>query len=207
MIGAQKAYDLSLSARVDLVSKDARYSIDMPCVLYFNTSCPRVTVIIYGYDAPLRIEPGRYSLGLKIYWTEAEGSGKVRLSISTRAYNASIIHLGHTAPQDTTNWITAEGSTRSYTLLLNKVETSTKDSGYGEFMAYACIFAPPQEGDKIFKFEITSLDTGKIEYHLEMPVEKKNATYSATLLIKAVPVKYRLNIIQPVELSLDLIVK
>ncbi|MCS7135772.1 MAG: hypothetical protein RMJ14_03350 [Nitrososphaerota archaeon] len=198
---------LSLSIRGDLVSKNANYSIYMPCVLYFNTSCARVTVIIPGYDVLLRIEPGRYSLRLEAYWTEAKDSGRVRLSISTKAYNAAIIHLGYESPQDTSYWITAEGSTRSYAMLVDKVETSAGDSGYGEFTTYIWVFAPLQEENKIFKFNIISLETGKVEHHLEIPVEKKNSTYSSMLLIKATPGKYRLSVLQPVKLSVDLTVK
>lgn len=198
---------LSLSVRVDLVSKDTKYGINMPCVLYFNASCARVTVIIPGYDVPLRIEPGRYSLRLEVYWAEAKDSGRVRLSICTKAYGACIINLRGISPQNTTHWITAEGSTRSYALLVDKLETSAGDSGYGEFTAYVWVFAPFQEENKIFKFEITSLESGKIEHHLEIPVEKKNATYSVMLLIKAAPGNYRLSILQPVKLSVDLKVR
>ncbi|MCL7394390.1 MAG: hypothetical protein LZ169_06175 [Thaumarchaeota archaeon] len=53
---------ISLSGRVLLVSDNNSYTIDMPCILRLNVSCPRITAIIPGYDAPLRIEPGRYLL-------------------------------------------------------------------------------------------------------------------------------------------------
>ncbi|MEM1666578.1 MAG: hypothetical protein QXW12_04475 [Nitrososphaerota archaeon] len=205
--GVEGLKSISLNIRADLVSKNANYSINMPCILFFNASCARIMVIIPGYDVPLRREPGRYSLRLKAYWAEAEGSGSIRLSISTRAYGACIIYLGGISPQNTTHWITAEGSTRSYALLVNTLETSAEGSGYGEFMVYAWVFAPLQEESKIFKFKITSLETGRTEHYLEIPVEKKNATYSAMLLIKAAPGNYRLSIIQPVELSVDLKVK
>lgn len=198
---------LSLSAKVHLVSKGANYSINMPCILCFNASCTRVTVIIPGYDVPLRIEPGNYSLRLEVYWFEAKHSGKVRLSISMRAYNASIISLGYEIPKNTTNWIMAEGSTRSYALLVDKTETLAEVSGYGEFIAYVWVFAPFQEDIKIFKFNMESLETGKVEHHLEIAVNKVNGTYSTMLLIKAVPGLYRFSITQPIKLSIDLKVK
>ncbi|MEM2592893.1 MAG: hypothetical protein QXI60_09930 [Thermofilaceae archaeon] len=199
---------LSLSGRVDLVSKGASYKVDMPCMLYFNASCARITLLIPGYDGLLRIEPGRYSVRLEMRWSNAEGSGKVKLHISTRAYKASIIDLGYRIPEDTASWVMAEGSTRSYALLINRVEAAAEDSGYGEFTAYVWVFAPvEEEAVKVFKFEINSLEAGKVEHHLEIPVEKRNATYRVMLLIKAAPGEYRLSILQPINLSVDLRVK
>ncbi|MEM1711264.1 MAG: hypothetical protein QXU12_02565 [Nitrososphaerota archaeon] len=199
---------LSLNGRVDLVSEGTSYKVDMPCMLYFNASCARIMLLIPGYDGPLRIEPGRYSVRLEMRWSNAEGSGKVKLHISTRAYKASIIDLGYRIPEDTASWVMAEGSTRSYALLINRVEAAAEDSGYGEFTAYLWVFAPvEEEAVKVFKFEIKSLETGKVEHHLEIPVEKRNATYRVMLLIKAAPGEYRLSILQPINLSVDLRVK
>jgi len=205
---AEGLRSFSLSGRVYLMSEGASYKVDMPCMLYFNTSCARIALLIPGYDALLRIEPGRYSVRLEMRWSNAEGSGKVKLHISTRAYKASIIDLGYRIPEDTASWVMAEGSTRSYALLINKVEAAAEDSGYGEFTAYVWVFAPvEEEAVKVFKFEINSLETGKVEHHLEIPVEKRNATYRVMLLIKAAPGEYRLSILQPINLSVDLRVK
>lgn len=202
---AEGLRSLSLSGRIDLVSESISYRVDMPCMLHFNASCARITLLIPGYDTLLRIEPGRYSVRLEIYWSSAESPGRVKLHISTRSYKASIIDLGYKIPEDTTSWVMAEGSTRSYALLVDKVDAAAGDLGYGEFMAYAWVFAPAEkEAIKIFKLEIKSLETGKVEHHLEIPVEKRNATYRVMLLIKAAPGEYRLSILHPVNLSVDL---
>lgn len=88
------------------------------------------------------------------------------------------------------------------------MKAAAGDSGYGEFTAYVWFFAPVEEETvRIFKFEIKSLETEKVEHHLEIPVEKKNATYRVMLLIKAAPGEYRLSILQPINLSVDLRVK
>lgn len=164
---------LSLSGRAHLISESTSYRIDMPCILYFNVSCARITLLIPGYDAPLKIEPGRYSVRLEIYWSNAEGSGKARLFIAMRAYKASIIDLGYGIPEDTASWVMAEGSTRSYALLVDRVEAAAGDSGYGEFTAHVWVFAPvEEEKTKIFKFEISLLRLGKWSITWKYPLRR-----------------------------------
>ncbi len=195
---------ISLSGRVLLESSNNSYTIDMPCILSLNVSCPRITAVIPGYDAPLRVEPGKYLVSLELSWSEARGRGRVYLSVSPRAYDAVIIYLGSYQPEDTSGWITAEGSTRSYALLVNKAETPAGRSGHGEFTVHVWVFEAAGEEYKEFRLELTSLDAGKTVAVLEVPVEKQGPYYQALLLVKARPGEYLLRITSPVSLELRL---
>lgn len=200
----EKLKSLSLSGWVKLESSNKTYEIGMPCILVLNVSCPRVLMRIPGYDVPLTVEPGRYRVTIVLSWREARGSGKTSLQISPRAYDASMVSLGYSEPQDTTSWVTAEGSTRSYALLIDKVEDVADDSGLGRFKAYAWVFQSVGDDVKTFRFELNSLDTGLVEADLQVPVEKREIYSQVMLLIRARPGSYRLSIKYPVELSIDL---
>ncbi len=62
------------------LSNNKNYVIQMPC-LYSIGGCYRILVLIPGYDAPMDIDPGEYTVSLKISWT-AQGSGKVDVNLS-----------------------------------------------------------------------------------------------------------------------------
>ena len=53
---------LSLSGEVALTSSTRNYTIPMPCLMTVNTTCYRVMMVIPGYDAPLKVLPGEYSM-------------------------------------------------------------------------------------------------------------------------------------------------
>ena len=198
---------ISLNGRVLLVSSNHSYTIDMPCILRLNVSCPRITAIIPGYDASLRVEPGRYLLSIELTWREARGRGRVYLSLCPRAYDAVIIYLGSYQPENTSGWITAEGSTRSYALLVDKTKTSAGRSGYGKFTVHVWVFEAAGEEYKKFRLELMSLETGKTVAALEVPVKKQGPYYQALLIVKAKPGEYLLRITDPVNLKIGLRVK
>lgn len=203
----EKLESLSLSGRVWLESSKKTYEINMPCILVLDSSCPRITMIIPGYDAPLTIESGRYLLTVELSWKEARDRGKVSLMLSPRAYDASMISLESREPEDTSNWVTAEGSTRSYALLVDKVEATADASGFGEFKGYVWVFQPIGEDIKMFRLELTSIESGVVKAVLDVPVEKKEIYYKLMLFIKAKPGSYELSIKHPIQLSIDLRVR
>jgi hypothetical protein len=195
---------ISLSGRVLLVSGNNSYTIDMPCILRLNASCPRITAIIPGYDAPLRVKPGRYLVSIELSWREARGRGRVYLSLSPRAYDAVIIYLGSYQPENTSGWITAEGSTRSYALLVDKTKAPTGRSGYGKFTIHVWVFEAAGEEYKEFRLELASLETGKTVAALEVPVKKQGPYYQALLAVRAKPGEYLLRVMSPVSLKMEL---
>jgi len=75
---------IGLSGRMLLVSSNNNYTIDMPCIMRLNVSCPLITAIIPGYDMPLRIESGRYLVSIELSWSEAKGRGGIYLSLSPK---------------------------------------------------------------------------------------------------------------------------
>lgn len=195
---------VSLNGRVRLESINNTYTVDMPCIFFLNASCPRITMIIPGYDAPLTVGPGRYLLSVEFSWSQASGHGWVYLSLAPRSYDASLIYVGSLSPDETTGWTTADGSTRSYALLVDKTSTVAGGTGYGEFTAYAWVFESTGEEYKMFRFELVSSGIGGTEVVLEVPVKKQGPYYPALLIVKAKPGEYILRITSPVELSINL---
>ncbi|MEM2203831.1 MAG: hypothetical protein QXI22_05685 [Sulfolobales archaeon] len=71
---------LIINGEITLSGSNKKYIIQMPC-LYSIGGCYRILVLIPGYDAPMDIDPGEYTVNLKISWT-AQGSGKVDVNLS-----------------------------------------------------------------------------------------------------------------------------
>ncbi|HWQ17419.1 MAG TPA: hypothetical protein VNL13_06285 [Sulfolobales archaeon] len=71
---------LIINAEMTLSSGNKKYVIQMPC-LHSIGECYRILVLIPGYDAPMDIDPGEYSVSLKINWT-AQGSGNANVNLA-----------------------------------------------------------------------------------------------------------------------------
>jgi len=111
-----------LSGKAFLKSDEAEYEVLMPCIHSLNAECYRILMAIPGWDQPLRIKSGKYSLSVKLSWANAEGKGKVKLRIESEITYASVEVVG-AKPESTERWCIAEGSTRSYSMLTSKPET------------------------------------------------------------------------------------
>ena len=111
-----------LNGKAFLKSDEAEYEILMPCIYSLNAECYRILMVIPGWDQPLRIKPGKYSLSVKLTWANAEGKGKVKLRIEPEITYASVEVIS-AKPESTEGWCIAEGSTRSYSMLTSKPET------------------------------------------------------------------------------------
>ena len=66
------------------------YTIHMPCLVERGTRCVRIQTVIPGYDEPMSVKPGTYSVSLQLTWT-ASGKGSFHLAITgyTTTCNAS----------------------------------------------------------------------------------------------------------------------
>lgn len=72
-------------------------------------------------------------------------------------------------PGSTTNWAVLEGSTRSYSVLVDKTRAEAGPDGYAEFTVFAWIFSP---------FPSTE-DTGKKPPQIRVEVRGEGASRSA----------------------------
>ena len=70
-----------LNGKAILESTETKYEIFMPCIYSLNTSCYRVMMVIPGWDQPLRIQPGEYSLTIELAWSNAGGKGAVTVKV------------------------------------------------------------------------------------------------------------------------------
>lgn len=89
--GSMASYNISnlsliISGEMILKSGEKQYAIQMPC-LYSIGECYRILILIPGYDAPMDIEPGEYSVSLRINWT-AQGDGEARVSLELQIIEA-----------------------------------------------------------------------------------------------------------------------
>ncbi|GEM_PF-775530 len=185
---------LMLNGKVVLVSvNDAKkYIIDMPCILSVNETCYRVQMIIPGYDRPLRVEPGTYNVTLILSW-RASGRGEFDLSIGLVMLSGeeAVIMPTSTKPVDTTNWIYAKNSTRSYALLVDKDKVVANESGCGAIRAWAWMFTPSSGKDAVvFTFKIIDTSTSVLVAEARIPVEKQGMYYQVLVMIKLKPGKY-----------------
>ena len=202
-----KVFDRKIGSSVSLalggtvILKGPReYRIPMPCMLYTG-SCIRIMSIIPGYDAPLSVEEGSYNVSLTIDWMKAEGEGPISFKIGVldlSGEEATLEPLSTCWSQsiNTTGWMTAENSTRSYALLVEKTDVKAGSSGYGSLKALAWIFAPKDTGTKLLNLTLLKLTGGKEEKvaELNIPVDWCHNYYQALILIKAKPGTYILRV-------------
>jgi len=188
---------ITLSGEVLLVSDEKTYTIKMPCLMTVNTSCFRASVLIPGYDEPLKIQPGEYNITLKLAWSEAEGQGvfKLQIVIITGKDNGAYI-LPVSDNVDTSNWTVAEGSTRTYTLLLEKTRIKASN-GFGETRVLAWLFSPREIEHAEYVFKLINAKTGNVLTVLNVPAIRDGTYYKALVLIKAKPGHYIIEVEYP----------
>ncbi|MCD6084049.1 MAG: hypothetical protein J7J20_00750 [Desulfurococcales archaeon] len=176
---------ISLSGEVLLVSDEKTYTIKMPCLMTVNTSCFRAAVLIPGYDEPLRIQPGEYNITLRLAWSATEGQGVFKLQIVfiTGKDNGAYI-LPASGNVDTGNWTVAEGSTRTYMLLLEKTKVKASNC-FGETRVLAWLFSPREIEHADYVFKLINAKTGNVLTVLNVPAIRDGTYYKALVLIKA----------------------
>ena len=97
---------------------------------------------------------------------------------------------------DTTGWITAEGSTRTYSLLIEK-QVVRACSGYGEVRVLAWLFSPSEIKEAKYLFKLVDKYSGEVVAELELPAHRVGTYYEALILIKARPGTYILEVTYP----------
>jgi len=119
LVSSEGDFTLVLSGELSLESGSQRYAIPMPCLLSLGEPCYRVLVLIPGYDAPLEVSGGKYNATLRLRWL-ARGTGSFYLRLTLTYLGTSIEVLG-VKPESTDGWVVASGSTRTYSMLVNRV--------------------------------------------------------------------------------------
>ena len=202
---------LILNGEVILKSKEKTYTIKMPCLMSVNSPCFRILNIIPGYDVPLKLSQGEYNVTLKLLWSKALGEGEIQLKIIIVAGEgkAYLIPIGQRPTEETRSWAVANGSTKCFALLVDKVKVKAGNDGFGEIKAWAWMFSPTGCKNNIFVFKLIDVKNGDIVAELELPVEKSGLYYQVLLLVKARIGEYVLEVTYPtkVKLSIKLVVE
>lgn len=76
---------LTLNGRAIMKSPESgrSYTVNMPCMIAVEEQCYRIQSILPGYDAPLKVKPGVYTLNIALSW-RAKGRGTLKLRIIIR---------------------------------------------------------------------------------------------------------------------------
>ena len=196
---------LCLGGKAILESGSRRYVISMPCLLVKGMPCYRVQMVIPGYDAPLRVEPGRYNVSLVLSW-RAVGRGSFRFTLAIEKVGsevrAEIIPVGTKPLGSTSSWVVAKGSTRSYALLVDKTVVKAGRDGYGRVRAWVWMFSSSGSGKRVFKIVLLGEEGRKVA-RLELSVEKHGVYYQVLLLVLVKPGRYVLRVTYPTGSALE----
>lgn len=187
-----------------LRGENTTYRIPLPCLLAHGEGCVRVLMLIPGYDVPLPVEPGTYSVDLELSWT-ASGRGRFLVKLAIERHRAPTerpeIKVIGVEPENTTGWITARGSTRSYTLMVESNRVKAGDDGIGVVKAYAWMFTWEREQvhGVYFNFKLVDIATGQVVTELTTEPYRTSMYYKVLVEVKAPPGEYvlRLEIVKP----------
>ncbi len=188
------------------VNDSVSYKILMPCMVSRNATCFRIMVLIPGYDAPLKIRRGVYKISLYLSWN-ASGRGRVRLVFPclcyTCSHNASMHIIINGRPSSATGWIVANGSTRSYSLIVDNTTVLSGPNGYGVFRVWVWQLASwttPENttSPRMYEVYVYNHEKKLVAYAI-IPVIRAGMYYQALITIKLRPGTYKLVVKFPLE--------
>lgn len=132
LVSYEGNFTLLLNGELQLDSAIYSYRIAMPCLVAIGEPCYRILMVIPGYDTPLTIEEGVYNTTFIMRW-DASGTGSFHLKLLleySEASNDSPVPSGEVLPcirvigikpKHIDGWIVAQNSTRSYSMLVDRV--------------------------------------------------------------------------------------
>lgn len=186
-----------------LKSRNTTYKIPLPCILEHGEPCVRVQTLIPGYDVPMTIIPGTYTVDLTLEW-KADGKGRFIVKLVIEHYPAlksqPEIRVIGVKPENTNGWVTVPGSTRTYALIVEKNRVKTENDGVGTVKAYAWMFTSEKTNYSTIYFVFKLIDhaTGQVLAELETKPYSDSMYHRILVEIKAPKGEYilRLEIIK-----------
>jgi len=125
-----------------------------------------------------------------------------RIKTVTEGFSGAKVFLTYIGfkPKDATNWIVAQGSTKTFSLLVNTTEAIVESNGYGAIEIWVWLFSPSGDGVKLFRIVVKDLQTGEVVSKDFKCVKAPNSNYyQIHVLIKAKPSRYRLYAYIPIN--------
>jgi len=172
----------------------------MPC-LYSNIECFRVQAVIPGFDAPVLIPRGRYSASLELSWHSASGEGSLKLKLGIVRENAEIVKVG-TRPDNTTGWRPFEGSTKTYSAL---IEPRAADIGGGLYAVHVWIWVyTPLNGTDVERASIIIEDvsSGRQIQNVTVQLDRAGIYREALIRIVAPRGRYIIKIVLGLDITM-----
>ncbi|PUA33655.1 MAG: hypothetical protein B7O98_04385 [Zestosphaera tikiterensis] len=193
---------ITLSGQVTLVSDDGiKYVVPMPC-LFANNGCFRVLMLIPGYDTPMSLPRGKYSISLTLTWYGASGEGIIKLRVGLVEETVEVVKIG-SRPENTTGWVTVEGSTKSYAVLVDPKAVKVGGCLYATHV-WVWIFTPSNTTDvKNVKVVVEDLYSGKQLYNADVDLDKSGIYREALMKVILPQGKYILKIFITPETALQ----
>ncbi len=189
---------------IESITSNKSYQVPMPCILSVNEQCYRILMLIPGYDAPMDIDKGEYSVYFKASW-KARSSSIMNLKILAYYYaeleqGVSVDIVG-VKPTDTSRWFIAAGSTRSFSFLVNTTSTIN-----GRVEAWAWLFDPGNTSSGVFRLRILERATGEEVASIPLKAQRDNNYWSLYMVIKLPPGRYKIVCsVNGLETSVDVV--
>lgn len=183
LVSHEGEFGASVSGVLTLESGERVYRIAMPCAIAIGEPCYRVMVLIPGYDTPLPVEEGAYRATLNLSWV-ARGWGRfyARLYIETVPQGGVRASVAGVKPKTTDGWVMAEGSTRSYSMLL-----STNTSAEGRVSAWIWVYDPQQVLKGVGLLRVIDEETRSVVEEVELRMFRDGPYWSILVDISLEP--------------------
>ncbi|MEM2197398.1 MAG: hypothetical protein QW290_09990 [Sulfolobales archaeon] len=176
-------FSVAVSGVLSLVSGDREYKIVMPCAITIREPCYRVMVVIPGYDAPMQVEEGTYRATLNLTWV-ARGTGRfhARLYLEEAHQSSVRVSIVGVRPKATDGWVVAEGSTRSYSMLLD-----TNTSSKGRVSAWIWVYDPQQQLGELGLLRVFDEELGEVVEEVGLKMLRDGPYWSLLVRIELEP--------------------
>ena len=122
-----------MSGTVEIYGNHVSYRIPIPCLLSSGEMCYKPALIIPGLDEYIYLPPGDYNTSIILSWDKASGDGRFHIDVTIEGEKSpnGIIVVG-AKPENTTGWVTVQGSTKCFSVMLSSQTVKTTKNGLGE---------------------------------------------------------------------------
>ncbi|MEM4018501.1 MAG: hypothetical protein QXW46_07080, partial [Sulfolobales archaeon] len=139
--------------------------------------------VIPGYDAPMQVEEGTYRATLNLTWV-ARGTGRfhARLYLEEAPQSSVRVSIVGVRPEATDGWVVAEGSTRSYSMLLD-----TNTSSKGKVSAWIWVYDPQQQLEGLGLLRVFDEELGEVVEEVGLKMLRDGPYWSLLVRIELEP--------------------
>ncbi len=144
----------------------------------------------------------RYSISLTLSWYGASGEGTIELRLGLMKTYVDVVKIG-SKPENTTGWVTVEGSTKSYAVLVEPKAVKVGEDLYAvRVWVWILTSSNITEVDRV-EVVVENFYSGKQIYNVEVELDKSGVYREALMKIVLPQGKYSLKVILTPEITLQ----